>query len=138
MRLYDIKGELVSKNVSKYRVDWDGKSKSKLQFQVKQFLKEHWFTHIVYEEFPVFGSRLRLDFFNANRHIVIEVDGSQHDEFNEFFHKDRWGYVDHMERDSRKFRWIERNELHFIQIKEKEIPLLSPEFIQEKFGICII
>nr|ADD96442.1 hypothetical protein [uncultured organism MedDCM-OCT-S09-C426] len=39
MRLYNVYGKSVTKNVTKYLIDWDGKSRSKLQFNVKQFLK---------------------------------------------------------------------------------------------------
>ena len=40
MRLYNIYGKSVTKNVTKYLIDWDGKSRSKLQFNVKQFFKD--------------------------------------------------------------------------------------------------
>ena len=87
MRLFNLSGRLISKNVSKYRIDWDAHSKSKLQFEVKQFLKEFWLNHIVYEEFPVYGSRMRVDFLNATRKIAVEVNGAQHASFNKFFHQ---------------------------------------------------
>jgi hypothetical protein len=38
MTLYNIKGRLVKKNVFPYLIDWNGKSKSIIQFQTKQFL----------------------------------------------------------------------------------------------------
>ena len=54
MKLYNARGRLQNKNVSKYLIDWDGECRSKIQLKVKQFLKEFWENHVVYEEFPVF------------------------------------------------------------------------------------
>ena len=65
MRLYDIKKRLRNKSVAKYSVDWGRKSRSKIQFKVKQFLKPYWKSHVVFEEFPVYGTRLKVDILNA-------------------------------------------------------------------------
>ena len=67
MRLYNIHGKLVSKNVSKYLIKWDGKSRSNIQFKTKQFLKKHWSNQIVYEEFPVYGTRMKVAILNATK-----------------------------------------------------------------------
>ena len=100
MRLYNIYGKLQSKNVSKYLVDWDSKSRSKLQFKTKQFLKTIWDGQIVYEEFPVFGSKMKVDFLNATKKIAIEVNGPQHSNFNKFFHNNsRMNYLESLKRD---------------------------------------
>ena len=40
MRLYNIYGKLVNKNVVKYKVDWDNPCRSKIQFNLKSFFKE--------------------------------------------------------------------------------------------------
>jgi hypothetical protein len=58
----------VSK-IRKYLIDWDKKSKSKIQFNTKQFLKDYWDNHVVFEEFPVAGTRLSLDFYNASKKL---------------------------------------------------------------------
>ena len=86
MRLYNIKGKLQSRLVSKFLIDWDKKSRSKIQFKVKQFLKPYWQNHIVYEEFPVYGTRLKVDLLNATKKVAVEVNGRQHSSFNKFFH----------------------------------------------------
>ena len=86
MRLYNIHGKLQSKKVSKYLINWDAKSKSNIQFKSKQFIKTYWQNHIVYEEFPVYGTRMKVDIVNATRKIAIEVNGPQHNKFNKFFH----------------------------------------------------
>ena len=136
MRLFGLNGRLVSKNVSKYRIDWDSNSKSKLQFEVKQFLKQFWLNHIVYEEFPVYGSRMRVDFLNATRKIAIEVNGAQHASFNKFFHQNsRAKYLSSIRRDYEKYEWLMKNEYKFIEIEPQDLKELSHKFIIDKFGI---
>ena len=71
MRLYDINGKLKFLNVSKYRIQWEKSSRSNVQFLVKQFLKQYWTNNIVYEEFPVYGSRMKVDILNATKKIAI-------------------------------------------------------------------
>lgn len=138
MRLYDIRGRLIYKNVKPYLIDWEGKSASKGQFKVKRFFKQYWQRHLVYEEFPVYSSRLRVDFLNATRKLAIEYNGVQHNEFNPFFHKNRMNYFFSIKRDMKKAEWLEKNGFKLIELEEDDIPLLSPEYIREKFGVYIL
>jgi hypothetical protein len=85
MRLLNIYGRLERKNVNKYLIKWDKPSRSKIQFEVKRFLKRYWQSCVVYEEFPVYGSRMKVDILNATKKIAIEVNGAQHSNFNKFF-----------------------------------------------------
>ena len=138
MRLYSTSGRLVNKNVNKYLIDWEKKSRSKIQFKVKQFLKEYWENHIVYEEFPVYGTRLKVDILNATKKIAIEVNGKQHSSFNKFFHgNSRQKYLQSIKRDHKKFEWLQSNDFEVIEVEQDEVPLLSYEFIKEKFKIKI-
>ncbi len=138
MRLYSVTGRLVSKNVSKYRIVWDKKSRSNIQFSVKQFLRKYWTNHIVYEEFPVYGSRLKVDFLNATRKIAVEVNGSQHSSFNKFFHQNsRAKYLSSIRRDYEKYEWLMKNGYKFIEIEEGDMKELSIDFIKQKFDIEI-
>jgi len=137
MRLYSTSGRLVNKNVNKYLIKWSKKSRSKIQFKIKQFLKEYWKNHIVYEEFPVYGTRLKVDILNATKKIAVEVNGSQHTSFNKFFHKTRINYLRSLQRDHKKLEWLKLNDFEVIEIEEKEVPLVSYEFIEEKFGVKI-
>ena len=86
MRLFNINGRLQKKSVSKYLINWNKKSRSKVQFKTKKFLEPFWRGHIVYEEFPVYGSRMTVDILNATKKLAVEVQGKQHGEFNKFFH----------------------------------------------------
>ena len=137
MRLFSTSGRLVNINVSKYLIDWDKKSRSKIQFKVKQFLKEYWKSHIVYEEFPVYGTKLKVDILNATKKIAIEVNGNQHTSFNKFFHKTRVNFLRSLQRDHKKLEWLKVNDFELIEIEEKEVPLISYAFIEDKFGVKI-
>ena len=114
MRLYNIQGRLQARKVSKYLIKWNKKSRSKIQFKVKQFLKNYWENQIVYEEFPVYGSRMTVDIVNATKRIAIEVQGRQHKEFNKFFHKTRGNYLESIKRDHLKRQWLEKNNFKLI------------------------
>ena len=136
MRLYDIKGRLRSKNVSKFLIDWDKKSRSKIQFKTKKFLELFWGNHIVYEEFPVFGTRQKVDILNATIKVAVEVQGKQHSSFNKFFHSNsRSKYLESIKRDVTKRQWLEANNYKLIEVEENEIELLSKEFFLEKFDL---
>lgn len=135
MTLYDLKGRIVTKNVSKYLIKWDAECKSKIQKQVKDFLKPFWKPHIVYEEFPVYGSLLKVDILNATLKIAVEVNGPQHSEFH-FFHNNKpLNYKDSIARDFKKLEWLEKNEFVLVEVNYDEVPTLSKAFFKEKYNI---
>jgi len=139
MKLYDIRGKARNRTVTKYLIDWDGKSRSKLQFNAKQFFKTYWQNHVVYEEFPVYGTRMKVDIVNATKKIAVEVNGEQHDNFNKFFHGDsRAKYLQSIKRDVQKANWLEQNNFLIIYIYKKDIPLLSVEFLKKAHGVSIV
>ena len=139
MRLLNINGKLVNKNVRNYLVDWNGKCRSKLQFKFKQFFYPYWKNHIVYEEFPVYGTMLKVDLLNATKKIAIEIQGDQHESFNKFFHDNsRLKYLQSIKRDVKKEKWLEMNEFKFLELYESDLKNLSPQYIEEKCGILII
>jgi len=138
MRLLDIQDRLVYKNVRKFLIDWDGKSKSKLQFAAKQFFKKYWLHYVCYEEFPVYGTLLKVDILNASKKIAIEVQGNQHTHFNEHFHKNRMDFFFAMQRDFRKYKWLEKNGFVLIELFEDDLEKLSLKYIIDKFGVVII
>jgi len=138
MRLYNVYGKLQSKNVTKFLIKWDSKSRSKLQFAAKQILKEYWENQIVYEEFPVYGSKMKVDFLNATKKIAIEVNGPQHSSFNKFFHSNsRMKYLESIKRDYEKALWLEQNNFTLIELEKDDVENLNKEFIHDKFNITI-
>ena len=110
MRLLNINGKLVNKNVRKSLINWQGKSRSKLQLEFKNFFYLFWRNHIVYEEFPVYGTMLKVDFLNTTKRIAVEIQGNQHESFNKFFHENsRLKYLQSIKRDVQKVKWLEMN-----------------------------
>tara|TARA_Y100000004_G_scaffold109668_1_gene122993 strand:+ start:724 stop:1140 length:417 start_codon:yes stop_codon:yes gene_type:complete len=138
MKLYNIYGRITSKNVTKYLIKWDAKSRSKLQAEVKKFLKTYWQNQSVYEEFPVYGTRMKVDFLNATKKIAIEVNGPQHDKFNKFFHNNsRADYLKHIKRDLEKVQWLELNNFKIIELNTDDVKNISYDFIKSNFDVNI-
>ena len=103
MKFFDVNGkERNLKNAKKYLIDWEKPSRSKFQTTVKQF--------------RVVGSRLSLDFYNANKKIAVEVQGAQHTKFVKFFHKNRFKYAEQLKRDMQKFDFCKANEIKLAEI----------------------
>lgn len=128
MKLKNINGKEVYKNLSRYSVDWDGKCRSKIQLKVKQFLKKHWKNHVVFEEMPVIGTRLTCDIVNMNKRIAVEIDGVQHGKFNKFFHNnDRENFLGQIKRDCKKEDWLEMNNIKLIRICETELKKIDDQ-----------
>lgn len=124
--------------LKKYTVDWDKPSKSKFQKNVKDFLKDYWFRHVVFEEFPVAGTRMTFDFYNANEKIAIEVQGGQHTKYVPFFHGNyKNNYLMQLKRDHQKHDFCQLNDIKLIEIYEKEQDKLSKEFFFKKFDITL-
>lgn len=109
------------KNSVKYLIKWGNPCKSKVQARVKALLKQHWFSDIVFEEMPVIGTRLTIDFYNANKKIAIEVDGNQHYKFNKFFHNNsRQNFLSQLQRDDKKEYFCEINNIRLVRILESD------------------
>jgi len=137
LRLKNINGREVNKNVTSCLIDWGKKSRSKLQFSVKKFLKPHWCHQVCFEEFPVYGTLQKVDFLNATIKVAIEVNGRQHTEYVEYFHKNKANYLKSIKRDWIKTEWLESNNYELIEIETADIPHLSPKWIEKKFDIEI-
>lgn len=136
MRLKTLSGREAYKNTAKYRIKWEGKSLSKMQAEVKKFLRKYWEGFIVYEEFPVIGTRMRLDFFNATRRIAVEVNGDQHREFTPHFHSGkRVNYFFQLRRDSKKEDWCEINGITLVSIYSEDLPLTVQFFSRIGVGL---
>ena len=93
---------------------------------------------MVYEEFPVYGTRLKVDILNATIKVAVEVQGRQHSSFNKFFHgNSRAKYLASIKRDFQKIEWLEINKYKVIEIEEDEIDSLSEEFFLKKFDFSL-
>lgn len=121
--------------VKKYLIDWEAKSKSKIQKATKDFLKDFWEKHVVFEEFPVAGTKMSLDFYNANKKIAIEVQGQQHTKYTPFFHgKNKYNYINQLRRDQNKLEFCELNEIKLVEIYS--IDELNKDFFK-KVGVSL-
>jgi|TARA_R100000008_G_C3514961_1_gene130818 hypothetical protein len=123
------------KNIKKRIIDWEAPSRSKRQREVKKFLKKFWQSHVVFEEFPVAGTRLSIDIYNANKKIAIEVQGSQHTKYNKFFHGGhRNNYLEQLKRDEMKFKFCELNDIQLVEIYDSDVINIS---LFKKFDITL-
>ena len=121
------------KKAKNFLIDWDGSSRSKIQYNTKQFLKKYWSNHIVFEEFPVAGTKLSLDFYNANKKVAVEVQGKQHTKYVPFFHgKNKINYINQLKRDQDKLKFCELNDIQLIEIYEED---KLNEKLFENFGV---
>jgi len=105
------------KTPKKYLIQWNGQSRSKLQFSVKKFMEPYWNTDIVFEEFPIAGTRMSFDFYNSNKNIAIEVQGGQHLKYTPFFHgKSKSTFLQQIRRDNDKQKFCELNGIKLVEI----------------------
>jgi|TARA_R110000744_G_scaffold151568_1_gene265112 hypothetical protein len=109
------------KSARKYLVDWESKSRSKIQRSVKEYLKKYWVLDIVFEEFPLVGSRMTFDFYNATKNIVIEVQGKQHTKFIPFMHANsKINYLKQLKRDEDKIKFCDLNDIVLLEYFHQE------------------
>ena len=110
------------KNISKYLIDWSSDCKSGIQKNVKDHLKDYWFADVDFEEFPVAGTRLSLDFYNSTQKIAVEVDGNQHYRYNKFFHSNsRQNFLYQLKRDEKKEYFCDINNIKLIRVLESDV-----------------
>jgi len=110
------------KNLKKRIINWEASSRSKRQKAVKDFLKDYWFNHVTFEEFPVVGTRLTLDFYNANKRVAVEVQGAQHTRYTKFFHGGhKNNYLEQLKRDQMKEEFCEINEITLVEIYDSDL-----------------
>lgn len=136
MIIPNINGKSKNINISKYLIDWNKASASIAQTNAKKFLQKYWSADRVCEEFRVPGSRLRIDFINFSKKIVLEVSGQQHEKFVEFYHKNRLNFLKSIKRDVKKLDWVENIIcFKFLEITDKEASTLTEEFFLTTLGV---
>lgn len=138
MKFITLDGRTVNKNITKYRIDFCKKSRSNYQFRFKKFLEPFVKNHIVFEEFPVVGTRLSIDIFDLSKKIAYEVQGEFHYQFNAFFHGSRIKYRDQMKRDVLKEKWCKLNNILLIEIFPEDLDVLSRQWFIDKYNIDLI
>lgn len=136
MKFKKLNGADVYQNINKFGIKWGKKSRSKFQWNVKQFLKPYWENHICYEEMTIVGTRLSLDIVNMTLRAAVEVQGHQHIEYNEWMHDgNRINYLKQMMRDDEKSKWCELNGITLVYILPDELEQLSKKWFKEKYEL---
>lgn len=108
------------RNIGNHLINWKGESRSKFQFSVKKFLERYWRGDIVFEEMPIVGTKLSLDFYNANKKVAIEVQGIQHTGYVEFFHQNKMNFLHQLKRDQMKEKFCKINSITLVTIYPKD------------------
>ncbi len=109
------------KAARKYPVDRESSTWTKVQNSMKRCLKKYWSHDIVFEEFPLAGSRMTFDFYNATKGIVVEVQGRQHTKFVPFMHANsKINYLKQLKRDEDKIKFCNLNEIVLLEYFDGE------------------
>jgi hypothetical protein len=137
VKLIDVFGRSKNVALKKYRINWEKDSKSKFQFNIKQFFKNYWQYDNCVEEFPVLGTKLNCDIINFDKLFAVEADGNFHNTFSKFHHKTRIGFLDSLKRDQKKDKWLQSNGFFVIRINENDIKNLSLSWVEDTFKIDI-
>ena len=107
------------RKIRKYIIDWEASSRSKMQFSVKKFLKKYWKNQVVFEELPVAGTKMTIDFYNATKRIAIEVQGAQHTRYVPHFHNNqKINFLHQLRRDKQKRDFCKLNNIKLIEVHD--------------------
>jgi hypothetical protein len=97
----------------------EGLTTSKFHKTIFDFLREHYPQDEILQELPLPGTGLpplRLDFYLPLRHLAVEADGRQHEEFIKFFHKNKLEFLRSQKRDRDKEQWLTLNQLTLVRL----------------------
>lgn len=121
MRILGLDGKEYSWIPSNNIVDTD--KRSDLHKEAQKLLKEKYPHDRILEELVLPGTKtenrksvLKADFFIPVRNLIVEVHGSQHVEFNNFFFKNKMEFFKAQARDKDKKKWCELNEFTLIEL----------------------
>lgn len=97
-------------------------STSSLHKLAKKLLYEKYSNVSIYEEVPIKildGSRntLYLDFYLPMFNLAIEVNGQQHYEFSNLFHKNKLHFLTTKSNDTKKAMWCQINNIELVTLK---------------------
>jgi len=130
-------GKQIWQSDSIYRINFDKPSRSKQQFEVKQFFKKYCYNHILYEEYSLPGTLLKVDFISATQKWAWEHQGVGHFCFNKFYHNDsRAKYLNSLKNDTKKYKILELNGYIIIESSPQDLPI-TKEWLKEKYNIIL-
>lgn len=104
--------------------------------QARQLLQELFPFDSIWEEVFLPGclSALYLDFLLPSRLLAVEVQGPQHQEYVEHFHKDEAGFRKSQLRDRNKMQFCQENRITLVQLESDDECRWRRKIIQAIFG----
>lgn len=92
---------------------------SKGEKKIMNYLVSHNIKFIPQHKFEnqkeIIGEK-RFDFYIPSKNLVIEYHGRQHFQFNDFYHKDMFDFLDQVKRDYNKQKFCKDNNINFTEI----------------------
>jgi hypothetical protein len=118
MKVKDLNGKLHNLDVrqTQNKLKDELAAKSKFQYEAGQIIKKKFGMEIILEEVKVPGHDLYIDFLLPNKRIAFEIQGRQHGEYVQHFHKSPEGFKQSIKRDTDKKRWCEINGINLYYV----------------------
>jgi hypothetical protein len=110
----------VDTRQSKFPLRSEAGCKSKIQYRCGQIIKSKFNLDPILEEFTLTGHKLTIDFFIPTHKIAFEVDGSQHEDYNTFFYKNKREFLNAQKRDDDKQQICDINGWTLIRVQSEE------------------
>lgn len=100
----------------------DETKKSNLHIRARALLKKILPWERINEEvyLPGCSTTLYVDFFILSRRLIVEVQGSQHENYIEFFHKNKLNFFNSKSRDKEKEEWAKLNNFKLVELPYDE------------------
>lgn len=137
MKWKTLSGRLKDIPSHQYRVDFDGDQGSEFSAEVLDFFYPYWKYDVVFAEHPVPGTKMRWDFVNQTKRVILETDGDQHHDPQNHWNKIKPGaWLKQVKHDADKDKIAEKNGYTVVRIRECDLPL-TKEWVQETFGIIL-
>lgn len=132
-----LTGRKKNISIKPYLVCWDCDQGSDFSTEVLEFLYPYWRHDVVACELIVAGTKMRFDYVNLSKKIIVETDGEQHDDPDNYWNQsDKFAYGKQMKRDLLKDRFAELNGFKMVRIKPRDLPL-SRKWFEEFYGIIL-
>ena len=137
MKQITSSGRIKDIRTTPYLVDWHADQGSEFSSEVLDFLFPFWKKDVILSEWPVAGTRMRYDYVNLSKKIIIETDGEQHSQYSPYFHNNsRAKYLAQIKRDVLKDKIAELNGFKMVRINPSDLPI-TKEFFKRQFDITL-
>jgi len=122
MKVHGLDGKLYQWNLTGHKpMKNDSRPRSSFHKRARILLQNLFPFEQILEELSLPGAgRLYADFFIPSKKLLVEVQGSQHSEFNPHFHGTERGFLEAKKRDSKKQQWAEINNFTLIEFPYDE------------------